>query len=85
MKLNISFSAPGCQKCNEMGDKCKLRTFYEKRMATELVADAVGEECKGYVVRISGGNNKQGFPLKQMLNQMSHPGAPKMRLSKSSK
>uniref|UniRef100_A0A8D2G1E5 Small ribosomal subunit protein eS6 n=1 Tax=Theropithecus gelada TaxID=9565 RepID=A0A8D2G1E5_THEGE len=34
-------------------------------MATEVAADALGEEWKGYVVRISGGNNKQGFPMKQ--------------------
>ncbi|KAG5197361.1 hypothetical protein JEQ12_010815 [Ovis aries] len=34
-------------------------------MATEAAADALGEEWKGYVVRISGGNDKQGFPMKQ--------------------
>ena len=34
-------------------------------MATEVAADALGEEWKGYVVRISGGNDKQGFPMKQ--------------------
>lgn len=34
-------------------------------MATEVAADALGEEWKGYVVRISSGNDKQGFPMKQ--------------------
>ncbi|KAB1255433.1 40S ribosomal protein S6 [Camelus dromedarius] len=34
-------------------------------MATEVAADALGEEWKGYLVRISGGNDKQGFPMKQ--------------------
>ena len=34
-------------------------------MATAVAADALGEEWKGYVVRISGGNDKQGFPMKQ--------------------
>ena len=34
-------------------------------MATEVAADALGEEWKGYVVQISGGNEKQGFPMKQ--------------------
>ncbi|KAK2488905.1 hypothetical protein MC885_021885 [Smutsia gigantea] len=29
-------------------------------MATEVAADTLGEEWKGYVVRISGGNDKQG-------------------------
>uniref|UniRef100_A0A8B9QCA4 Small ribosomal subunit protein eS6 n=1 Tax=Apteryx owenii TaxID=8824 RepID=A0A8B9QCA4_APTOW len=65
MKLNISFPATGCQKLIEVDDERKLRTFYEKRMATEVAADSLGEEWKGYVVRISGGNDKQGFPMKQ--------------------
>ncbi|XP_066228213.1 small ribosomal subunit protein eS6-like [Saccopteryx leptura] len=34
-------------------------------MATEVAADALGEEWKGYVVWISGGIDKQGFPRKQ--------------------
>merc|ERR1712141_83017 len=49
----------------EVHDEHKLRNFYEKRMATEVAADCLGEEWKGYVVRISGGNDKQGFPMKQ--------------------
>ncbi|KAL6035328.1 hypothetical protein STEG23_033066 [Scotinomys teguina] len=65
MKLNISFPATGCQKLIEVDDECKLRMFYEKRMAIEVAAGALGEEWKGYVVRISGGNDKQGFPMKQ--------------------
>uniref|UniRef100_A0A3B3QPE8 Small ribosomal subunit protein eS6 n=1 Tax=Paramormyrops kingsleyae TaxID=1676925 RepID=A0A3B3QPE8_9TELE len=65
MKLNISFPATGCQKLIEVDDDRKLRIFYEKRMAAEVAADPLGEEWKGYVVRISGGNDKQGFPMKQ--------------------
>nr|XP_012316450.1 40S ribosomal protein S6-like [Aotus nancymaae] len=64
MKLNI-FPVTGCQKLIKVDDECKLRTFYEKRMATEVAADALGEEWKGYVVRISGRNNKQASPMKQ--------------------
>uniref|UniRef100_A0A8D2GS65 Small ribosomal subunit protein eS6 n=1 Tax=Urocitellus parryii TaxID=9999 RepID=A0A8D2GS65_UROPR len=63
MKLNISFPATGCQKLIEVDNERKLRTFYEKRMATEVAADALGEEWKGYVVRISGGNDKQGLGM----------------------
>lgn len=62
MKLKISFPATGCQKLIEVDDGCKLRTFYEKQMATEVLADSL-EEWKGYVVRISGGNDK-GFSMK---------------------
>ena len=64
MKMNISFPATGCQKLTEVDNERKLCTFYEKRMVTEVVADALGEEWKGYVVRISGGNDKQCFFMK---------------------
>jgi hypothetical protein len=50
MKLNISFPATGCQKLIEMDGEHKLHTFCEKRMATEVAADTLGEEWKGYVV-----------------------------------
>ncbi|NP_001191465.1 40S ribosomal protein S6 [Aplysia californica] len=65
MKLNISYPATGCQKLIEVDDEKKLRPFYDKRISAELSADCLGDEWKGYVVRISGGNDKQGFPMKQ--------------------
>merc|ERR1712023_236655 len=39
--------------------------FYDKRMAQEVTADHLGPEWAGYVVRVTGGNDKQGFPMKQ--------------------
>ncbi|KAK3789379.1 hypothetical protein RRG08_001766 [Elysia crispata] len=65
MKLNISFPATGCQKLIEVDDEKKLRPFYDKRISAEMSADSLGDEWKGYIVRISGGNDKQGFPMKQ--------------------
>ncbi|KYM93426.1 40S ribosomal protein S6, partial [Cyphomyrmex costatus] len=65
LQLNVSYPATGCQKLFEISDEHKLRIFYEKRMGAEVEADALGDEWKGYVVRISGGNDKQGFPMKQ--------------------
>ena len=38
---------------------------YETCMNTEVTADALGEEWRGYVVQISGGKNKQGLPRRQ--------------------
>merc|ERR1712223_1669935 len=49
----------------EVEDEIKLRNFYDKRMSQEVSAECLGDEWKGYVVRISGGNDKQGFPMKQ--------------------
>lgn len=41
------------------------RVFYEKKIAQEVPGDSIGDEWKGYIFRITGGNDKQGFPMKQ--------------------
>merc|ERR1711933_50716 len=55
----------GMQKIVEIDDDKKLLPFFDKRMAAEVPGDTLGDEFKGYVFRISGGNDKQGFPMKQ--------------------
>merc|ERR1711900_58640 len=65
MKLNISFPANGSQKLIEIEDDRKLRVFMDKRMGQEVPGDSVGDEFKGYIFKITGGNDKQGFPMKQ--------------------
>jgi len=65
MKLNFAYPATGQQKMFDFEDEKKLRFLYDKRMAQEVEIDPLGDEWKGYVVRIGGGNDKQGFPMKQ--------------------
>jgi small subunit ribosomal protein S6e len=65
MKLNISYPAHGSQKLFEIEDERKLRVFMDKRMGNEVPAESLGDEWKGYIFRITGGNDKQGFPMKQ--------------------
>merc|ERR1712071_360926 len=65
MKLNISYPATGAQKLVDIEDEKKVRIFYGKRMGAEVEVDTLGDEWKGYVFRIAGGNDKQGFPMKQ--------------------
>merc|ERR1712116_94469 len=62
MKLNISYPATGAQKLVDIEDEKKVRIFYEKRMGAEVEVDSLGDEWKGYVFRIAGGNDKQGIP-----------------------
>lgn len=65
MKLNISYPPNGTQKTLDVDDENILRAFYEKRISAEIPAEVLGEDWAGYVVRISGGNDKQGFPMRQ--------------------
>jgi len=63
--LNIANPATGCQKLIDFDDERQLRVFYDKRISAEVPGDSLGDEYKGYVFRVSGGNDKQGFPMKQ--------------------
>ncbi|KDD74799.1 ribosomal protein S6e [Helicosporidium sp. ATCC 50920] len=65
MKLNIAYPPTGCQKKLEVEDEAKLRAFYDKRISQEVAGEALGEEFKGYIFKIKGGQDKQGFPMKQ--------------------
>lgn len=65
MKLNIAYPANGSQKLVEIDDERRTRVFLDKRMGQEVPGDSVGDEFKGYVFKITGGNDKQGFPMKQ--------------------
>jgi len=65
MKLNISCPATGCQKAIAIDDDKKLSIFYGRRMGQEVEGDGLGDEFKGYVFKITGGNDKDGFSMKQ--------------------
>jgi len=49
----------------EIDDEKRLRAFYDRRISQEVDGVHIGDEFKGYIFRISGGNDKQGFPMKQ--------------------
>jgi small subunit ribosomal protein S6e len=65
MKLHIAYPTTGCQKVVEIDDERKLRAFYDKRISHEVDGVHVGDNFKGYIFKITGGNDKQGFPMKQ--------------------
>jgi len=65
MKLNISYPVTGCQKTFVVDDDKKLLQFFGKRMGQEVTGDDLGDEFKGYVFKITGGNDKDGFSMKQ--------------------
>ncbi len=42
------------------------RPFYDKKMGQEIAGEAMDDDVyKGYIFKITGGNDKQGFQMKQ--------------------
>jgi small subunit ribosomal protein S6e len=64
MKLNIACPTTGAQKLIEVEEN-KARALYDKRMSQEIEGEALSDDFKGYIFRINGGNDKQGFPMMQ--------------------
>lgn len=64
MKLNISNPKNGMQKTIEIEDQNNLRIFYDKSIKSEINLDSIGPEWAGYILKITGGQDKQGFPMK---------------------
>jgi small subunit ribosomal protein S6e len=65
MRFNISYPVTGQQKLIEIDDDLKIRHFYERRLGQEVEGEKLGEEFTGYIFRISGGNDREGFSMKQ--------------------
>ena len=65
MKINIAVPSTGLQKVIEIDDEKRLQNLYERRMAQEIDGSILGDEFNGYILRITGGNDKQGFPMRQ--------------------
>jgi len=65
MKFNISYPLGGVQKKIEIDDEKKIAIFFGKKMGNEVRGDDLGDQYKGYIFRITGGNDKDGFTMKQ--------------------
>jgi len=49
----------------EIEHEQKLRVFTDKRLSEEVPGDTLGDDFKGYVFKITGGFDKQGFAMVQ--------------------
>lgn len=63
--MNIADPSTGAQKLVVVEDEKKLRHVYDKRISQEVVGAALGDEYEDYRFKITGGFDKQGFPMKQ--------------------
>lgn len=65
MKFNISDPTTGGNKKIEIDEEKYIRPFYDRRMGQEINGEIMGDDYKGYIFRITGGNDKEGFTMKQ--------------------
>jgi len=65
MKFNIAYPRNGTQKMYNIDDEHKWGKLVDKRMANEFDGDILGDEFKGYIFKITGGYDNDGFPMKQ--------------------
>jgi len=66
LKINIAYPRNGTVKQFEIDDEVIRRSnLYDLRLGNEVEGVAFGAPFKGYVFRIKGGADKQGFPMVQ--------------------
>jgi len=65
MKFNIAYPRNGAQKMYEIDDEHKWGKLVDRRMGQEFEGEILGDQFKGYIFKITGGTDKQGFAMKQ--------------------
>lgn len=65
LKLNIAYPRNNTQKTVEFTDEKKWAKLVDKRIGQEFDGDLIGPEFAGYVFKITGGSDRNGFCMKQ--------------------
>lgn len=65
MKISIASPSTGTQKSFDIDDEKKLVLLHDKRISQDFRGEILGDQFNGYVFKITGGSDKDGFPMKQ--------------------
>merc|ERR1712063_222915 len=65
MKFNIADPHTGAQKVLDVDDDKRPRFVPDKRISHEVNGAIFGDQFQDYTFKITGGIDKQGFPMKQ--------------------
>merc|ERR1712137_1262719 len=65
MKFNVADPQTGAQKVLDVDDDKRLRFVLDKRISHEVNGAIFGDQFQDYTFKITGGIDKQGFPMKQ--------------------
>merc|ERR1712053_49120 len=64
-KFNVADPQTGSQRTFEVDDDKRLRFVLDKRIAQEVNGAILGDQFQDYTFKITGGIDKQGFPMRQ--------------------
>jgi len=65
MKFNIAYPSNGTNKVFEVSDMARLNSLFNSRISSEIEGKTLDSQFEGYIFKIMGGNDKQGFTMKQ--------------------
>ena len=65
MRITLAYPENGTQVCVDIDDPQALASLYDLHLGQDVEGKNIGEQFDGYVFRIGGGFDKQGFPMKQ--------------------
>jgi small subunit ribosomal protein S6e len=63
MKLNVANPSKGTQRTIQV-DKMSEMRLYDKKIGSIIEGELIGPEYSGYVFKVTGGDDLQGFPMK---------------------
>ena len=65
MRLTLAYPENGTQIVIDIDDAQALANLYDNHVGSDIDGSLLGDQFAGYVFRIGGGFDKQGFPMKQ--------------------
>ncbi|KAL0237660.1 hypothetical protein PCE1_001054 [Barthelona sp. PCE] len=65
LKLSIANPSTGKQMSMKITDPRKLSQFYGKKLLTDFPGELIDEAYHGYVFRVTGGSDTDGFAMKE--------------------
>ena len=65
MRINIAYPRNGTQKSLKLDDEKHWSRLIDRRLGQEFDGELLSPEYKGYIFRITGGSDKDGFAMKQ--------------------
>lgn len=65
MKINIAYQKNGTQKSLKLEDEKQWSRLIDLRLGNEINGDILSPDYKGYIFKLTGGSDKDGFGMKQ--------------------